>query len=139
MIFISEVADLHIDVGAANAADGIEAEALGKNAKFLVDLECQFAGWGHNEDLFVLFVRNFVNERNEKSSRFSSSGVGESYDVPAVENMKDNFVLNGSRLFVPAFFQSLKNRGVEFEIGKLMFGNEMLYFFRDERGFVDES
>ena len=138
VVFVSQVADLHIDVGAADAADGIEPKAFGKNAKFLVDLKRQFAGRGHNENLLVFFVRDLVDERNEKGGCFSGARVGEAHDVSAVQNMKDDFVLDGSRLFVAAFFQSLKNCWIELEIGKLMFGNEMFHFFRDDRGFVDE-
>ena len=87
----------------------------------------------------MFFIRNFVDERDQKSGRFSGSGVGESHDIPAVQNMGNDLVLDRSRLFVSVLFKSLKDRGIDLEVGKLVFGNKMLHFFGDDSGLVDES
>ncbi len=138
MVFVPKIADLHVDVGAADANSRIETEAFGKYSEFLVDLKSQFARRSHNKDLFVFFVRYFVNQRKEKRSRFSGAGIGKAHDIPAIQNMKDDLVLDRSWLLVSAFFKSLKDRRIEFEIGKLVLGNKVLHFFSDDSGLVDE-
>lgn len=139
MVFISKIADLHIDVGAADAANGIEAEAFGKYPEFLVDLERQFARRGQDENLLVFFIRYFVDERDKKSGRLARSRVGEPHDIPIVQNMGDYFVLDRRRLLVAISFESPKNRRIDLEITKLVLRDKVLHFFSDNRGLIDES
>ena len=139
VVEVAEITDLHVDIGAADTNNRIEAEAFRENSEFLVNLEGQFAGRGQDKDLLFLVADLFVNQRDEKGGCFSGAGVGKTHDVPVIQNMGDDLVLDWGWPLVAGSCESLENCRIELEVGKLVFRDKMLHFFGDNRGFVDES
>ena len=78
-------------------------------ANFFSNLDCKFAGRGHNQSLDVAMIGNALHQRNTKSSSFTSTSLCLRNYVMTFQNIRNCSCLNGRRFFKTHVSQSSNN------------------------------